>query len=320
MKANMIIFLSILISFWNTYTSLSQSHSDSDNTGQIHQLHREIAKKYVEPGCNYLKSVKTDSLIKVIKKDTILGIDMGSYVLPSSWRSTQNGLAGPDGTRVKDHHMVSEVISYSDCKGSPKLDAQAIIKDYLKENILTELRKDSTIVRSIYPDISITEQYQKNFTALYPCSAPPVHFETQLVESTDLSGYKRLTMLHFMVYKSTYAFVLHFSKHELTARPEYYKRDKRDYLYGIAHSAYTPEYISKAHQIQRENPQDLWFQYNEQLVSNKLFDYRDYSFKPDEIHEIYLWKRHDCGKHDEYINYLDTTRLSKNNIYYDPQN
>jgi hypothetical protein len=324
MKANVIIFLSVLISFWHTYQSLSQSNSTADPTRIINQLHQEIAQKSSEPSCNYLKSIGHDSLIKVIKKDTALGIDMGYYLLPEGWGSTSEGLKGPDGTLVRDHPMISKAQTFSsfECQGTEKLDAQHVLNEYYKEQILAEMAKTKVEVQDFSTDETINQQYQKNFQVLFPCSAMPVHFETRLVEHSESNGQKGLTMFHFMVFRPVYGygFVLHYTKHELSAKPENFERDKKNYLYAVAHAEYTPEYISKCHQIQRANPQDIWYQYNQQLVNNEFWHYRDYDYDPYKRKEFRPWRRHHCGEHADYIDQLDSTYLSNDDPLYDPKN
>jgi hypothetical protein len=322
MKANMIIFLSLVISFWNTYQSLSQSNSDPDHSRIINQLHQEIAQKYYEPSCQYQKSIGSDSLVKVIKRDTVLDMDMGYYLLPDGWSSTYDGLRGPDSTIVKDYPMVSkaQVISSFYCQGTEKLDAQHILNEYYKEELLADMVKTKVEVKDFLTDETINQQYQKNFLALFPCSAPPVHFETRLIEHQESTGQKGLTLLHFMVFRSEYGYVLHYTKHELRAKAEQFERDKKDYLYAVAHAEYTAEYVSKSHQIQRGSPQDVWYQYNQQLVHKENFRYRNYDYDPVREKEFRPWRRHDCGPHADYINQLDSTYLSKDDIIYDPKN
>lgn len=321
MKANTIIFLSVLISFWHTYQSLSQTNSGSDNTRLIHELYQDIAQKYNEPSCQYLKSIGNDSLVKVIKKDTALGIDMGAYLLPDGWNSTAEGLKGPDGTTVKDYPMISsaQVISSFDCQGTEKLDAQYILNEYYKKEILAEMAKTKIEVQDFSTDETINQQYKKNFLSLFPCSAPPLHFETRLIEHKGSQGQKGLTMLHFMAFRSGYGYVLHYTQHELTAKPENFERDKKNYLFAVAHAEYTPEYISKTHQIQRASPQDIWYQYNQQLVNNAFYSYRDYDYDPYKRKEFRPWRRHHCGQHEQFIDQLDSTYLSKDYIEYDPK-
>lgn len=320
MKANMIIFISLIIGFWNTYESLSQPNPNTDNTQLIHQLHQEIAQKYNEPSCQYLKSISDDQLVKVVKKDTALGIDMGFYLLPGCWSSAAEGLKGPDGTIVQDYPMTSSAknLSSFDCQGTEKLDAQSIIDEYYASVILPEILKVRKEVKNYYTDKSITSQYKKNFTALYPCSAEPVHFETRLIEHGATNGQRGLTMFYFMVFHATHGYVLHSSKHELRSKPENFERDKKDYLFAVSQAEYTPEYISKAHQIQRESPQDIWYRYNEQLVNNEFFRYRHYD--PVKTKEFRPWRQHRCGGHDDYLQQLDTNYVSKDYIEYDPKN
>lgn len=317
MKANMIIFLSLIIGFWNTYESLSQSNSNSDN---ILQLNQEIAQKYNAPRCQYLKTINNDPFVKVVKKDTVLGIDMGYYLLPKSWSSTYSALKGPDGTIVKDYPMTSraKTLSSFDCRGTERLDAQSIIDEYYASVILPAMMKERKELKNYYCDESITHQYKKNFTALYPCSAPPVYFETRLIEHGAAKGQRGLSIFHFKVFRSTYGYVLHYTKSELKAKTENFERDKKDYLFAVAQAEYTPEYISKAHQIQRDNPQDIWYQYNEQLVNNEFYRYRN--FDPVKAKEIRPWRRHHCGGHEDYIDQLDSNYISKDYIEYDPKN
>lgn len=71
MKANMIIFLSLMISFWNTYNSLNQPTSNPENSQLIHEIHYEMTQKHFKPSCNVQRTIASDSMITVKNKESI---------------------------------------------------------------------------------------------------------------------------------------------------------------------------------------------------------------------------------------------------------
>lgn len=312
MKTNILIYFNVLFSL---FYACSSTACQSQLSARPQLIDNQCFDFFYTKECQtaYL-SVECDQagLSKVVKKDTALGINMGYYLLPDCWSSSKNGLQGPDSTTVTDYPIISKPQLQADFGATELLGYQAIVDECIKEDILKELLKNKSRITHINPNEAIKERYQKNFSILFPCSAPPAHFNIKVIEHIDKKGNPGLSVLYFMVFKSKYGNVLHYFKSELTAKAENYEQDKKDYLYALAQIEYFPEYVQHVQQIQRESTQDVWFQYNNQLLANLTHQYWNIPEYP-ENGKYRPWKSNRFGAHDEYLE-----QFSDEDSYYDP--
>ncbi len=265
---------------------------------------------------NCLVSCSENDLQKIVKKDTMLDIDMGYFPLPSCWSSIENGLQGPDSTIAIHGPLVYTAKLKTNYEATELLGHQAIVDNCIKEEIIPELFKTKSRIKNISFNEELAKRYQEHFSNLYPCSTLPVYFKVAILEDEDLKGKPGLSVLHFMIFEYAHGYVLHYSKNSLSAQLTNYERDKKDYLHALAHAEYFPEYVQKVREVQRQSTQDSWHQYNNQLLANLSYRHWRTPWEPGSEGDYRPWRRSRFGEHEKYLQYFnsnDTLSL------YDPE-
>ena len=192
-------------------------------------------------------------------KDPQTGMVVCQMLLPANWQENPNGFTSPEGTKTEAFQ-----IETNNFKQNWLNSADAV----LQQKVLPLLQQIGGKIKNTYrvPEIAAMD---KRRDQMYWKGLPVQSTFDALAIELEHEGNESIVILHFNLSQSQYGNYSVCSASQLTAKPQFFERDKKIFINALSNIKLNPQYIAMCNQREQQRTQTAWNNHNQRMSNNQ---------------------------------------------------